>query len=37
MKNRRLELVKKKSISDKGMWLAVAYLLCIVSTCSAFT
>ena len=30
MKNRRLELVKKKFISDKGMWLAVAYLLFII-------
>lgn len=30
MKNRRLELVKKKFISDKGMWFAVAYLLFII-------
>lgn len=30
MKNRRLELVKKKFLSDKGMWFAVAYLLFIV-------
>ena len=30
MKNRRLELVKRKFISDKGMWLAVAYLLFIM-------
>ena len=30
MKNRRLELVKKKFIHDKGMWLAVAYLLFII-------
>ena len=31
MKNRRLELVKKKFISDKGMWLAVLYLLFIIT------
>lgn len=30
MKNRRLELVKKKFLSDKGMWFAVAYLLFII-------
>lgn len=30
MKNRRLELVKKKFISDKGMWLAVAFLLALI-------
>lgn len=30
MKNRRLELVKKKFLSDKGMWLAVAFLLFII-------
>ena len=30
MKNRRLELVKKKFISDKGMWLAVAFLLFLI-------
>ena len=31
MKTRRLELVKKKFISDKGMWLAVLYLLFIIT------
>ena len=30
MKNRRLELVKRKFISDKGMWLAVAFLLFLI-------
>lgn len=30
MKNRRIELVKRKFISDKGMWLAVTYLLFII-------
>ena len=30
MKNRRLELVKKKFLKDKGMWLAIAYLLFII-------
>lgn len=30
MNNRRIELVKRKFISDKGMWLAVAYLLFII-------
>lgn len=30
MKNRRIELVKQKFISDKGMWLAVVYLLFII-------
>ena len=30
MKNRRLELVKKKFISDKGMWLAVAFLVFLI-------
>ena len=30
MKNRRIELVRRKFISDKGMWLAVAYLLFII-------
>lgn len=30
MKNRRLELVKRQFIRDKGMWLAVAYLLFII-------
>lgn len=30
MKNRRLELTKKKFLSDKGMWFAVAYLLFII-------
>ena len=30
MKNRRIELVKQRFISDKGMWLAVTYLLFII-------
>ena len=30
MKNRRLELVKRKFLKDKGMWLAIAYLLFII-------
>ena len=30
MKNRRLELVKKKFLSDKGMWFALAYLLVLI-------
>ncbi len=30
MKNRRLELVKRKFISDKGMWLAVAFLVFLI-------
>ena len=30
MKNRRIELVRRKFISDKGMWIAVAYLLFII-------
>lgn len=30
MKNRRLELVKRKFISDKGMWFSVAFLLFLV-------
>lgn len=30
MKNRRLELVKRKFLKDKGMWLATAFLLFIV-------
>ena len=31
MKNRRLELAKKKFLSDKGMWFAVAYLLILIT------
>ena len=31
MKNRRLELVKQKFVSDKGMWFAVAFLLFLIA------
>lgn len=37
MKNRRLELVKKKFINDKGMWLAVAFLLFIIAVAVGVT
>lgn len=30
MKNRRLELMKRKFLSDKGMWLAAAFLLLVI-------
>lgn len=30
MKNRRLDLVKRRFLSDKGMWLAAAFLLLVV-------
>jgi len=30
MKNRRFEIMKRKFLSDKGMWLAVAFLLLVI-------
>ena len=30
MKNRRFEIVKRKFLSDKGMWLAAAFLLLVI-------
>ena len=30
MKNRRLDLVKRRFLTDKGMWLAAAFLLIVV-------
>ena len=30
MKNRRLEIIKRKFLSDKGMWLAAAFLILVV-------
>ena len=30
MKNRRLEIMKRKFLSDKGMWLAAGFLLLVI-------
>lgn len=34
MRNRRLEIVKRQFLSDKGMWLAAIFLLLIIGACA---